>query len=61
MAERRPRKVGRPPLLQNQARNAQVMLRLRVEEKERFEGKARANSLTLSEWIRRVLNAAVDS
>jgi hypothetical protein len=61
MSAPKPNKVGRPTLPKGNARD--VMLRVRITPKElkAFESAASATDQTVSEWIRKTLNATIEA
>ncbi len=61
MSAPKPKKVGRPTLPKGNAR--EVMLRVRITPKELkdFESAASATDQTMSEWIRKTLNATIEA
>jgi hypothetical protein len=54
-------RVGRPKLSTEAAKGRVVHVRFTSEEIERITASAKANSKTISEWIRSTLNAAIES
>lgn len=60
MPAKKPRKVGRPKLPKGQALGKPTPIRFQDGERKLFEAAANAEGLTLSEWIRKVLNEAVN-
>ena len=57
--EKHSNKVGRPKLPKEQRRGEITPIRLNEDERELFQRVADENGLTLSDWIRSTLNAAV--
>jgi len=55
---RKPR-VGRPKLPKGRAKAGTLRVRVRPEELKAIETKARRSKLTVSEWIRGTLAAAI--
>jgi predicted HicB family RNase H-like nuclease len=55
----KPKKVGRPALPKGNAKAATVRVRSTPNELRSYEMTAKAAKLSLSEWIRSTLNAAV--
>ena len=55
------RGIGRPPLPPGEALDATFTVRVRAEEKRRFEALAAAAGLSLTQWARRKLNEAAGS
>lgn len=53
------RKAGRPPLPKGHAKAGTLRVRVTPEELRAIESKAKAGKLTVSEWIRSTLNAAL--
>jgi uncharacterized protein (DUF1778 family) len=51
------RKLGRPPLPKGQAKGSIVRVRLTADAQKRIEAAAKAQKQTVSEWIRRALEA----
>jgi predicted HicB family RNase H-like nuclease len=58
MRERKP-KVGRPPLPKGEAKAIVLQSRVQPTEKAAYQKAAKAAGLDLSQWIREVLNRAV--
>ena len=58
MVKTKPRKVGRPKLPKGEAKGKIVPVRFSPEDLKRIAARAKADGLTVSEWIRRTLNAA---
>lgn len=56
----KPKKMGRPPLPNGQAKGRIVPVRFSAEEVVRITAAASASDQTLSEWIRSTLNAATN-
>jgi predicted HicB family RNase H-like nuclease len=56
---RKARKAGRPPLPKGRAKEGTLRVRVLPDELRAYESSARKNKLTLSEWIRSTLNAAL--
>jgi hypothetical protein len=55
----KPRKVGRPKLPKGEAKGRIVPVRFNADDLRAIEAAAKAKKLTLSEWIRSTLNAAI--
>jgi hypothetical protein len=55
----KPRKVGRPKLPKGEAKGRIVPVRFSADDLKAIEAAARAKKLTLSEWIRSTLEAAL--
>jgi len=53
------KKVGRPALPKGAAKGKIVPVRFTADDLKAIEAKAKAKNLTLSEWIRSTLNAAI--
>jgi hypothetical protein len=53
------RKVGRPKLPKGEAKGRIVPVRFNVDDLKAIEAAAKAKKLTLSEWIRSTLTAAI--
>ena len=53
----KPRKVGRPKLPKGEAKGKIVPIRFNAVDLKRVEAAAKANKLTLSEWVRSTLEA----
>jgi predicted HicB family RNase H-like nuclease len=56
---KKPRKVGRPKLPKGEAKGKIVPVRFNAEERKAIEAAAKAKKLSLSEWIRSTLQAAI--
>jgi predicted DNA binding CopG/RHH family protein len=59
MVKTKPRKVGRPKLPKGEAKGHIVPVRFSPEDLKRIATRAKASGMTVSEWIRSTLNAAV--
>src|SRR5439155_21397754 len=57
--QKKPRKVGRPKLPKGEAKGRIVPVRFTPDETRVIEAAARASKQTVSEWIRSMLNAAI--
>jgi hypothetical protein len=57
----KPRKPGRPALPKGSAKAETLRIRVTPSELRTFEGIAKARKLTVSEWIRSTLNAALEA
>ena len=55
----KPRKAGRPPLPEGNAKATMLRVRVTPDERAALEAAAMANGQTVSEWIRSTLNAAI--
>jgi predicted HicB family RNase H-like nuclease len=53
------KKVGRPPFPKGKARGLIIALRLQPEERAAFDKAAKRRGLSLSDWIRKMLKAAI--
>jgi predicted HicB family RNase H-like nuclease len=53
------KKMGRPLLPKGKVRDKIVALRLQPEERTAFEKAAQKRGLSLSDWIRQILNSAL--
>jgi predicted HicB family RNase H-like nuclease len=58
-AKPKPKKVGRPTLPKGEAKGKIIALRLNAEDVKRVSAAAKARKLSVSEWIRSTLNAAM--
>jgi hypothetical protein len=56
----RARKVGRPKLPKGEAMGRIVPVRFTADDLRAMEAKAKATNLSLSEWIRSTLHAALN-
>ncbi len=54
-----PRPVGRPKL-HDRAKSSIVPVRFSAEDRKRVENAATAQGMTVSDWIRNTLNAALE-
>jgi len=54
-----PRPVGRPKL-HDRAKSSIVPVRFSAEDRKRVETAAKADKISVSEWIRRALNNALE-
>jgi len=59
MPQPKPRKVGRPKLPKGDAKGRIVPIRFNTQDIKRIEAAAKVNKQSVSEWIRRTVNAAV--
>ena len=57
MTQPKPKKVGRPKLPKGDAKGRIVPVRFNADDLRRIVAKAKANKMTISEWIRSTLNA----
>ena len=57
----KPRKVGRPKLPKGEAKGKIVPIRFNADDVRRVERAARASKLSVSEWVRSTLNAAMEA
>jgi predicted HicB family RNase H-like nuclease len=55
----KPRPVGRPKLAKGQAKGSILPVRFSPEDRAKVERAAKAESLSVSEWIRRTVHAAL--
>jgi hypothetical protein len=58
MPQPKPKKLGRPKLPKGEAKGRIVPVRFNRDDLKRIEAAAKAEKLTVSEWIRSTLNAA---
>ncbi len=56
-----PRKAGRPPLPNGNAKTVMLRVRVTVDERAAIGAAAKANNQKSAEWIRGTLAAAVES
>jgi hypothetical protein len=57
----KPRKVGRPKLPKGDAKAETLRIRVTPDELRSFEGLAKANKQTVSEWVRSTLYARLEA
>jgi hypothetical protein len=57
--QKRARKVGRPKLPKGEAMGRIVPVRFTADDLRAMEAKAKAKRLTVSEWIRSTIHAAI--
>jgi predicted HicB family RNase H-like nuclease len=55
----KPRPVGRPKLTNGEAKGKIVPVRFSLEDSKRLEAAAAKDSVSVSEWIRRTIHAAL--
>ena len=55
----KPKKAGRPPLPEGEAKIGTLRIRVTPDELLAIESMAKARKQTVSEWIRSTLNAAI--
>jgi predicted HicB family RNase H-like nuclease len=60
-AQPKPKKVGRPKLPKGETKGKLVALRLSASEEKRVSAAAKAKNVSVSEWIRSTLNAAMEA
>jgi predicted HicB family RNase H-like nuclease len=58
-APTKPKKVGRPKLPKGEAKGKIVPIRFAPEELKAITAAAKASDQTISQWIRSMLNAAI--
>jgi hypothetical protein len=56
---KKPRKAGRPPLPKGQAKIGTLRIRVTPQELRAIEDSAKSQRLSVSEWIRSTLDAAI--
>jgi hypothetical protein len=56
---KKPRKAGRPPLPKGHAKAGTLRVRVTPEELRSIESVAKSKKLTVSEWVRSTLMAAL--
>jgi hypothetical protein len=61
LTQLKPRKAGRPPLPEGNAKATMLRVRITPDERIAFESVAQVHNQTVSEWIRSTLNAAIQS
>ena len=54
-----PKKIGRPKLAESDAKGCIVSVRFKADDLEKIARAARKRNLTVSEWIRSTLAAAI--
>ncbi len=54
------RSVGRPKLAKGDAKAATVRVRATLDELKAYDKAAKAQKVTVSEWVRNVLNTALE-
>jgi hypothetical protein len=59
LPQKKVRKVGRPKLPNGEAKGRIVPVRFNGDALKRITGAAKASKLTVSDWIRSTLNAAL--
>ncbi len=55
----KPRPVGRPKLAKGQAKGSIVPIRFSPEDRKRLEEAAAKGGVSVSEWVRRTVSAAL--
>ena len=60
-AKPKPKKVGRPKLPKGAAKGKAVQVRFTAEDFKKVTGAAKAKKLSVSEWIRSTLSAALEA
>ncbi len=58
MTPPKPKKIGRPKLPKGDAKGRIVPVRFNTDDLKRITAQAKANKMTVSEWIRNTLNVA---
>lgn len=61
MPQPKPKKIGRPKLPKGEAKGRIVPIRFNNQDIKRVEAAAKANQMTVSEWIRSTLNATIEA
>jgi predicted HicB family RNase H-like nuclease len=61
MPKPKPRPVGRPKLAKGEAKGKIVPVRFKADDIKRVEAAAKAQNQSVSEWIRGILNAAMEA
>jgi hypothetical protein len=61
LTQSKPKKPGRPKLPKGDAKSSIVPVRLNAGDRKKVEAAARASNVTVSEWIRSALAAAITS
>lgn len=61
MTQPKPKKPGRPKLPKGDAKSSIVPIRFNAEDRKKVEAIARASNLSVSEWIRSTLSAAINT
>lgn len=59
MPKQKARKAGRPPLPKGEAKIGTLRIRVTPDELRAIEASAKTKKLSVSEWIRSTLNAAI--
>lgn len=59
LTQPKPRKAGRPPMPEGNAKVTMLRVRITPDERSAFEVIAKSKNQTVSQWIRSALNAAV--
>jgi len=59
--KRKPKKAGRPPLPKGDAKAVFLRVRITPDERKAIEVKAKTGNQSVSEWIRKVLYAAIEA
>ena len=59
MKQKKSRKVGRPELPKGEAKAGVIRVRVKPEHQKLMEAAAKTSKVSLSEWIRSTLNAAI--
>ena len=59
MTQPKPKKVGRPKLPKGDAKGRIVPVRFNADDLKRITAQAKASKMTVSEWVRSTLNAAI--
>jgi hypothetical protein len=57
----KPKRVGRPTLPKGNAKDVMLRVRVTVEEQKAMKALAKANSQSVSEWIRSTLRTAANA
>jgi hypothetical protein len=61
MARQTKPKIGRPKLPKGEAKGRIVPIRFNAQDLKRIESAARANQMTVSEWIRGTIATAMEA
>jgi len=60
MPQPKPKKIGRPKLPKGDAKGRIVPIRFNPNDLKRIESAAKSGQKTVSEWVRQIVNAALE-
>ncbi len=61
MPKQKPKRAGRPPLPKGNAKGVMLRVRITADEQKAIAAKAKIKQISVSQWIRSTLSAALES